>query len=321
MSHHHHHHQENDIGRAFKIGIIINVAFIVAEVIYGRLSNSLALLADAGHNFGDVIALIFSWIAIFLAKKKPTYKFTYGLKRSTILIALFNTLIILLAAVLIGWEAINRVKGSVAVYSSDVIIVATIGILINGFTAWLFVKDKGRDINIKSTFLHFVADALVSGGVVAAGIIMFYTDYYWVDSVVSILIVVVITYSSIRLLIEAVNLALDGVPKQIELDKVYAFLSEQPGVESIHDLHVWGLSTTEVALTAHLVVDDAADNELLNHVVNGLHDRFGIEHSTVQMDKSGNDTCSVSCIDFEPVFHLKDPVALIKQKETVKKNK
>lgn len=296
MSHHHHHdHQENNISRAFKIGIVINIGFIVAEVVYGQLSNSLALLADAGHNFGDVIALIFSWIAIFLAKKKPTYKFTYGLKRSTILIALFNTLIILLAAVLIGWEAINRVQGSVAIYSSNVIIVATIGIFINGFTAWLFVKDKGHDINIKSTFLHFIADALVSAGVVVAGIIMLYTNYYWVDSVISILIVVVISYSSIHLLIEAVNLALDGVPKQIEIDKVHQFLMEQPGVESIHDLHVWGLSTTEVALTAHLVVNDAAEDELLNQVVNGLHDQFGIEHSTVQIDKSDSDICCSAC--------------------------
>lgn len=293
--HHHDHHHENNLGRAFKIGIIINIGFIITEVIYGYLSNSLALLADAGHNFGDVIALIFSWIAIYLAKKKPTYKFTYGLKRSTILIALFNTLIILLAAVLIAWEAINRVKASVNIYSSNVIIVATIGILINGFTAWLFVKDKGHDINIKSTFLHFVADALVSAGVVLAGVIILYTNYYWVDSVASILIVIVISYSSFNLLIEAVNLALDGVPKQISLDKVHAFLLGQPGVESIHDLHVWGLSTTEVALTAHLVVADSAGDELLNQVINGLHDRFGIEHSTIQMDKSGSDKCVGAC--------------------------
>jgi len=295
MSHHHHDHHENNLSNAFKIGIIINIGFIIAEVVYGYMSNSLALLADAGHNFGDVIALIFSWIAIYLAKTKPTYKFTYGLKRSTILIALFNTLIILLAAVFIGWEAISRVKGTVAVYSNNVIIIATIGIFINGFTAWLFVKDRGHDINIKSTFLHFVADALVSAGVVVAGVIMLYTNYYWVDSVASILIVVVITYSSINLLIEAVNLALDGVPKQIELDKVHAYLSGQQGVESIHDLHVWGLSTTEVALTAHLVVDDTVSDELLDHVVNGLHDQFGIEHSTIQMDKSGSDPCFCAC--------------------------
>lgn len=296
MSHHHHQdHHGSNIGRVFKIGIIINIGFIIAEVAYGYMSNSLALLADAGHNFGDVIALIFSWIAILLTRKKPTDKFTYGLKRSTILIALFNTLIILLAAVLIGWEAINRVKGSVSIYSGNVIIVATIGIFINGFTAWLFVKDKGHDINIKSTFLHFIADALVSAGVVVAGVVMLYTDYYWVDSVASILIVFVISFSSIRLLIEAVNLALDGVPKQIDIEKVHQFLIEQPGVESIHDLHVWGLSTTEVALTAHLVVDATADDELLNQVVNGLHDQFGIEHSTIQMDKSGSDTCFVAC--------------------------
>jgi cobalt-zinc-cadmium efflux system protein len=299
MNHHHHHHHsehhENNIGRAFKIGIIINISFIIVEVAYGYMSNSLALLADAGHNFGDVIALVFSWIAILLAKKKPTDKFTYGLKRSTILIALFNTLIILLAAVLIGWEAINRVKSSVSIYSSNVIIIATIGIFINGFTAWLFVKDKGHDINIKSTFLHFIADALVSAGVVVAGVIMLYTDYYWIDSVASILIVFVISFSSIRLLIEAVNLALDGVPKQIEIEKVHQFLMAQHGVGSIHDLHVWGLSTTEVALTAHLVIDTTADDELLNRVVKGLHDQFGIEHSTIQMDKSDSDKCFVAC--------------------------
>ncbi len=299
MTHHHHHHhhehREQSLSRAFKIGILINIVFIVAEVTYGYLSNSLALLADAGHNFGDVIALVFSWIAIYLAKTKPTYKFTYGLKRSTILIALFNTLIILVAAVFIGWEAINRMKGAVAIYSSNVIIVATIGIFINGFTAWLFVKDKGHDINIKSTFLHFVADALVSAGVVVAGVIMLYTNYYWVDSVASILIVVVITYSSIQLLIEAVNLALDGVPKQIDIEKVHAYLSGQQGVESIHDLHVWGLSTTEIALTAHLVVDNTASDELLDQVVNGLHDQFGIEHSTIQMDKLGKDICCGAC--------------------------
>lgn len=297
MTHHHQHHEhsESTIGRAFKIGIILNVGFIIAEVAYGYMSNSLALLADAGHNFGDVIALILSWIAILLSKKKPTYKFTYGLKRSTILIALFNTLIILLAAVVIAWEAIARVKGSVAIYSSNVIIVATIGIFINGFTAWLFVKDRRHDINIKSTFLHFVADALVSLGVVVAGIIMLFTNYYWVDSVVSLLIVVVISYSSVHLLIEAVNLALDGVPEHIELDKVHQFLLDQPGVESIHDLHVWGLSTTEVALTAHLVVNDAAADDLVTQVIKGLHDQFEIEHSTIQMDKSGSDKCFGAC--------------------------
>ncbi len=297
MSHHHIHdpQQDQNISKAFKVGIVINIGFIVAEVSYGYLSNSLALLADAGHNFGDVIAMALSWIAVLLSKKKPTYKFTYGLKRSTILIALFNTLIILLAAVLIGWEAIIRVNGSISVYGGNVIIVASIGILINGFTAWLFVKDRKHDINIKSTFLHFVADALVSAGVVVAGVIMLFTNYYWVDSVVSILIVVVISYSSIRLLIEAVNLSLDGVPKNIELEKVHAFLLEQTGVESIHDLHIWGLSTTEVALTAHLVINDTADDALLNQVVNGLHDQFGIEHSTIQMDKSGRDECFVAC--------------------------
>ncbi|HNW50037.1 MAG TPA: cation diffusion facilitator family transporter, partial [Prolixibacteraceae bacterium] len=213
MGHDHSHHGSPNLGRAFRIGIIINIVFIVVEIIYGFTSNSMALIADAGHNFSDVLALIFSWIAVLLSQRKPTLKFTYGFRRSTILIALLNTLFLLVAVLFIVIETIERLSKPAEVNAQNVIIVAAIGIVINGFTAWLFMKDKKHDLNIRSAFVHFLADTLVSAGVVIAGIAMAVTALPWLDSVISFIIVAVILYSLYHLLIDSLNLALDAVPE------------------------------------------------------------------------------------------------------------
>jgi len=255
MEHNHSHSHDMNLGNAFKIGISINIVFIVVEAVYGFLSNSMALVADAGHNLSDVLALVFSWIAVILSQRKPTLKFTYGFRRSTILIALLNTILLLAAVAFIVWETIQRLGKPLEINSNSVITVAAIGIAVNGFTAWLFMKGKKHDLNIRSAFVHFIADALVSLGVVVAGIIMAFTGIVWVDSLVSFAIIAVILYSSYHLLIDSVNLALDAVPENVNIQAVRDYLKSLPEVSDIHDLHIWALSTTDAALTVHLVMN------------------------------------------------------------------
>lgn len=298
MKHNHSHtgiHKE-DYKTAFKVGITINILFILAETVYGFLANSMALLADAGHNFSDVLALIFSWIAIKLSEREPTLKFTYGFRRSTILIALLNTILLLVTVGFITWETIGRLSRDTIVNAASVIIIATLGIAINGFTAWLFIKGKNRDLNIRSAFLHFVADALVSFGVVIGGIVILLTGLDWIDSVVSFIIIGIILYSVYHLLIDSVNLALDAVPENINIQDVRLYLQSLPGVTGIHDLHIWALSTTEAALTVHLVTSDQTDISFINSIRGQLNQRFGIEHSTIQVEFGNeNQECGNNC--------------------------
>jgi cobalt-zinc-cadmium efflux system protein len=283
-----------NLGNAFKIGISINIVFIIVEAVYGFLSNSMALVADAGHNLSDVLALVFSWIAVILSQRKPTLKFTYGFRRSTILIALLNTILLLAAVAFIVWETIQRLGKPLEINSNSVITVAAIGIAVNGFTAWLFMKGKKHDLNIRSAFVHFIADALVSLGVVVAGIIMAFTGIVWVDSLVSFAIIAVILYSSYHLLIDSVNLALDAVPENVNIEAVRDYLKSLPEVSDIHDLHIWALSTTDAALTVHLATNTQTDVAFITNIQHQLHQQFDIEHATIQVEY-GKAECETNC--------------------------
>jgi len=284
MEHSHSYNSTNSLSKAFKIGISLNIIYIIIEVIAGIRSNSMALVADAGHNFSDVLVLVFSWVAVALSQRKPTMKFTYGFRRSTILVALFNTLFLIAAVVFIIWETIGRFKHPTEIKSLTVIFTATAGIIINGITAWLFMKNQQHDLNIRSAFIHFIADALVSLGVVVAGIIMVFTGVVWIDSAVSLIIVAVILYSSYKLLINSVNLALDAVPENIDISEVKEYLKSLPEVYDIHDLHIWALSTTEAALTVHLKTKTVTDVNFIGRIQNQLNERFGIGHCTIQVE-------------------------------------
>ncbi len=294
MEHNHSHSHDINLGNAFKIGISINILFVIVEASYGFFSNSMALVADAGHNLSDILALVFSWVAVILSQRKPTLKFTYGFRRSTILIALLNTVLLLAAVVFIVWETIERLGKPIEINSNSVITVAAIGIAVNGFTAWLFMKGKKHDLNIRSAFVHFIADALVSLGVVIAGIIMAFTDIVWVDSLVSFAIIAVILYSSYHLLIDSVNLALDAVPENVNIEAVRNYLKSLPEVSDIHDLHIWALSTTDAALTVHLATNTQTDVTFITNIQNQLHEQFDIEHATIQVEY-GKAECETNC--------------------------
>jgi cobalt-zinc-cadmium efflux system protein len=291
MEHHHSHHNHEhnhapaNFDRAFAVGVVLNFGFVVVEAIFGTLANSLALVADAGHNLSDVLGLLLAWGASVLARRLPTQRRTYGLRRSSILASLLNALVLLIAVGGIAWEAILRFSHPESVASEIVITVAAVGIVINGFTAWLFMSGQKHDINIRGAYLHMAADAAVSLGVVLAAIVMRYTGWLWLDPVVSLVIVLVIIVGTWGLLRESLNLALDAVPERVHPAEVEAFLAGLPGVEAVHDLHIWGMSTTEIALTVHLVKPDATiDDALLSHINEQLHHRFGIDHTTVQFE-------------------------------------
>lgn len=286
---HSHSHVPKNFDRSFAIGIALNFGFVVVEAIYGALANSLALLSDAGHNLSDVLALLLAWGASIWARRTPTERRTYGFRRSSILVALFNALILLVAAGGIAWEAILRFIHPEPVASDTVMLVAFVGILINGFTAWLFMSGKEQDVNIRGAYLHMAADAAISFGVVVAAIAIHLTNWLWLDPAASILIVIVITYSTWELLRESLDLALDAVPKNIRPAEVEAYLSGLPGVAAVHDLHIWSISTTEVALTVHLVKPDAViDDVLLSQINKELHYKFGIAHTPIQLEQGNN---------------------------------
>lgn len=300
MSHHHthdHHHGHShspaNYGFAFGFGIVLNTIFIIIEVIFGILGDSLALLADAGHNISDVFGLIIAWIAVWLGKKAPSEKRTYGFKRSSILAALFNAVFLLVAIGGIAWEAIQRFSSSQPVSGKTVIIVAVIGILINTITALLFMSGRKNDLNIRGAFLHMAADALVSLGVVIAGFVILLTGWQWLDPLVSLVISIVIFLGTWGLLKESLNLSMDAVPEGIDVNEIKNYLSKIPTVKEVHDLHVWGMSTTEAALTVHLVRSEIEDNDLiLQKLTKELHDQFSIEHATIQIEK-GTFSCSL----------------------------
>jgi cobalt-zinc-cadmium efflux system protein len=291
MEHKHSHNHDFNSGKAFKLGITINIIFVVAEALSGYFSNSMALIADAGHNLSDVLALVFSWIAVILSQRQPTLKFTYGFRRSTILVALLNTILLLVAVSFILYETIQRLRNPVEINAKSVMIVAGIGIGINAFTAWLFMRGKKNDLNIRSAFVHFVADALVSLGVVVGGIIMTLTGTQWIDSLVSFAIIAVILYSSYDLLIDSVNLALDAVPENIKIGQVRDYFASLPEVAGVHDLHIWSLGTTDAALTVHLTTCVQTNVSFIGSIQRHLHEQFHIEHSTIQVEYGPMEDC------------------------------
>lgn len=293
VSEHHHHHSGN-YGRAFAIGITLNVVFVLVEVFYGLQADSLALLSDAGHNLSDVLGLLIAWGGFYLGRLRPNQKHTYGLGRATILAALFNALILLVAIGGIAWEAIARFSHPVPIQGGIVMWVAGIGVVINGITAWLFMAGNKYDLNLRGAFLHMTADALVSFGVVIAGAVFILTGWTWLDPAISLAIAVVILLGTWGLLRQSLHLSLDGVPDSIDLNAVRNYLAAQPGVIEVHDLHVWAMSTSGVALTAHLVTNgEQLKDDFLSRVANELHDEYRIEHATIQIE-SGNITCALS---------------------------
>jgi len=299
MEHNHTHSTPINLGNAFKTGIAINILFIIVEAFYGYFSNSMALVADAGHNLSDVLALVFSWVAVILSQRAPTLKFTYGLRRTTILTALLNTIILLGAVAFIVWETIDRLSKPAVIKTNSVIIIAAVGIAVNAFTAWLFLKDRKHDLNIRSAFVHFIADALVSMGVVIAGIIMAITGIIWIDSLVSFVIITVILYSSYHLLIDSVNLALDAVPENINIEAIRGYLKALPEVKGIHDLHIWALSTTDAALTVHLATNAQTDIKFVTYIQQQLHEKFSIKHATIQVEFGvENSDAETNCNEF-----------------------
>ncbi len=282
---HGHSHAPANYGRAFAIGIGLNLAFVGVEAAYGLLSHSLTLLADAGHNLSDVLGLGLAWVASILARRGPSPRYTYGLKGSSILASLGNAVLLLVAVGAIAWEAVQRLMQPEPVASNVVMIVAGIGIVINTATALLFASGSKQDINIRGAYLHMAADAAVSLGVVLAGLAIRLSGWVWLDPLVCLIIVAVIVYNTWGLLRESLDLSLNAVPSGVDTAAVKSMLLGLPGVVEVHDLHIWGMSTTEAALTAHLVkAEGTLDNELLRNAARELHDHFGIEHVTLQLE-------------------------------------
>ncbi|MEH1965399.1 cation diffusion facilitator family transporter [Nostoc sp.] len=280
-----HEHGQGNYNRAFAIGTALNIGFVIVEAVYGYRANSLALVADAGHNLSDVLGLLLAWGASALTLRPPTRRHTYGLRRSSILAALVNALVLLLAMGAIAWEAVRRFSEPSSVSGGTVIGVAVVGIIINTVTALMFMSGRQKDLNIRGAFLHMAADAGVSLGVVLAGIAIVFTSWLWFDPVVSLIIVVVVVVGTWQLLKDSLDLALDAVPAGIEPLAVRTYLAELRDVAGVHDLHIWGMSTTETALTAHLVMPTGHPGDaFLVQVNRELQDHFGIEHTTFQIE-------------------------------------
>ncbi|GAP71091.1 cation diffusion facilitator family transporter [Bacteroidales bacterium 6E] len=297
--HHHHHSGENGMqnyGRLFSIGIGLNIIFVVVEVIYGLIANSSALIADAGHNLSDVLGMAFAWAAAWLATIKPKGKYTYGWRKTTILVSVLNALLLFGAMAIIGWDAINKLKNPQPVGGTQVMIVAAIGVIINTATALLFMKGQKNDLNIKGAFLHMAADAAVSLGVVVAGLLINLTGYLWIDPITSFAIIAVILWGTWGLFTDSVDLALDAVPKHIDVEKVRAFLQTREGVDDIHDLHIWAMSTTRVALTAHLVMPEGHTDFFIAELQHDIAHEFGISHTTFQIETQDMEhDCNTDC--------------------------
>ena len=283
---HAHAHTAPSRSRAFALGMALNLSFIAAEVMFGVRAHSLALLADAGHNLSDVLGLGLAWWALVLAQRPPTERHTYGMRRASILAALANAILLLMAVGGISWEALERLGRPHQVVGQVVMMVAAAGVVINGATALLFLSGRKDDINVRGAFLHMAADAVVSLGVVVAGLVMARTGWLWLDPAVSLAIGAVIVWGTWSLLRESMHLAMDGVPAGVDRVAVERYLAGLPGVTAVHDLHIWAMSTTEVALTAHLIKPDAeVDDVLLQRISRELHDRFHIEHITIQLER------------------------------------
>ena len=288
-----HSHAPDSFGWAFAIGAALNTAFVIAELIFGYAANSLALISDAVHNLSDVFALLLAWGAAWLSERKPTERHTYGYRRASILAALFNAGLLLVAVGGIAVEAVNRLYNPAPVAGWTVVVVAAFGVAINGGTALLFMRGRHGDLNIRGAYLHMAADAGVSLGVVVAALIIMVTGWLWLDPAISLVIAVVVFWSGWGLARDSVNLALDGVPRGIELAKVKDYLGGLEGVIEVHDLHIWAMSTNETALTAHLVRPGGSDDAFLHGVCAELAHRFDIHHATLQIE-SAAEVCKLA---------------------------
>lgn len=303
MGHHHHdhHHHElklSEVSRALVIGIVLNVIFVILEVITGVWYDSLALLSDAGHNFSDVIALVMALVAFKLLSIAPTKEYTYGYRKTTIWAALINALLLMVAVGMILWKSVDRWMDPVEVDGVTTALVAGIGIVINGLTAWLFVKDKDKDLNIRGAYLHMLADTLVSVGVVFSGLMIWQTNWYWVDTVTSWVIVLMILLSTWSLLKDSIRLSLDGVPKEIDSSKLQDQILNVKGVLSMHHTHIWALSTVENAMTTHLVIDKSCtfdDAAKIKHEIRHLLEHEKIQHVTLELEKEGEKCSAKDC--------------------------
>jgi cobalt-zinc-cadmium efflux system protein len=301
-SHHHSHHDHSahghaapDFGKAFAVGVSINLAYVAVQVVFGLRANSVALLADAAHNLSDVLGLLLAWGAIVLARRGPSQRFTYGLRASSILAALANGAFLLLVTGGIAWEAIQRFFEPAPVSGGTVIWIAALGIVVNAGTAMLFVAGRKDDLNIRGAFLHMAADAGVSLGVVLAGVGIVYTGWLWLDPAVTLLVSAVIVGGTWRLLRDAVRLALDAVPEGIEIDRVRSYLARLPGVTELHDLHIWGMSTTETALTVHLVIPKGhPGDQFVAGVCQHVRETFRIGHTTIQVETDPAHPCELA---------------------------
>ena len=286
---HAHHAQPGDYGRAFAVGILLNLAFVAVEAAYGFVANSISLLADAGHNLSDVLGLVAAWAGAVLSKRPPSRRFSYGLRGSSILAALANAVLLLVAVGFIVYHAAFRLIVPDIVAGRTVIVVAGIGIVINAATALMFARGRRDDLNVRGAYLHMVADALVSAGVVVSGVLILATDWHWVDPVVSLIVAAIILLSTWDMLRESLTMALHGVPAGIDPEEVEVFLAERPGVAGVHHLHIWPTSTTETALTAHLVIPGGFPGDrFLAELRHDVAHRFRITHATFQVEIGGD---------------------------------
>jgi len=296
--HHHHAIDLKNVNKAFIIGIVLNFLFVIAEVTAGLYIHSLSLLSDAGHNLADVASLAMSLIAFRLAKVKPNEKYTYGYKKTTVLVALFNAVILLLSIGAIGYEAIHRIISPEPLPGKIISIVAAIGIVINAVTALLFFRDKDHDLNIKSAFLHLLADAIVSAALVIGGILIMFTGFYWIDAVLSLLVGAVILFSTWNLLRDSLRLSLDAVPEGIDLHHVQDTINKVAGVKEFHHIHIWAISTSENALTGHVVVSKDTDMnnlEKIKHEIKHQLLHLNIQHATLEIETDGEHCEEADC--------------------------
>ena len=285
---HHHHHQVDPDGnrRAFALAIGLNTVFVAIEFTYGFIANSTALMADAGHNLSDVLGLALAWGAAMLARSAPNRQYTYGLRSSSILAALFNALLLMMACGAIGWEAIHRFSHPSPVAGWTVALVALVGVAINGISAWLFMAGSKDDLNVRAAYQHMAADAAISLGVVISGLLIMFTGWTWIDPAISVVIVLLIVLSTWSLLRESLRMVLAAVPSNVDPHKVRQFLEDLPGVSDTHDLHIWSMSTTETALTAHLVMPDGyPGDQQIDDIVALLKEKFAIHHCTLQIEQ------------------------------------
>lgn len=294
--HHHHLNSGSAVTPAFALAAALNAVFVVVEALFGYFSGSLALLADAGHNLSDVLGLLLAWGAAYLVRQPPSRRRTYGWGRTSILAALLNAILLLVAVGAIAWEALLRFREPAAVLPTAMIAVATFGVLLNSLTALLFLKNQERDLNVRGAYLHMVADAAVSLGVVIGGVVVSLTGWSWVDPALGLLIALVIAISTWDLFRQAIDLTLDTVPHHVDAHQVESYLAGLPGVVAVHDLHIWAISTTATALTVHLVKPQAqVDDDWLHDVSHELLDRFAIAHTTIQVESgSGSRACPLA---------------------------